>query len=214
MQFQENAAVISADGQEIGRIDRVVLNPQTKTVTHLVIRPGFFTEDKLLPVQLVAVTSRERVMLLEKATDLQDLPLFEEIHFIPAEDTDPDANLVRPFYWSPRLTTGKWGYLGYPLPVEETEPRKTETTRNIPDNTVALKGGATVISADGQQVGNVERILTQPQGDRATHFVVSQGWLFKERRVIPISWISTIDEEEVRLFVSADRLGQLPKEKD
>jgi uncharacterized protein YrrD len=58
-------------------------------------------------------------------------------------------------------------------------------------------------------VGNVERIFADPDSERATHFVIEVGLIFKERKLIPTSWIDTMTEDEVFLGVSADFLDKL-----
>ena len=40
VQFQKNATVVAANGQEVGSIERVVLSPESKMVTHIVVRKG------------------------------------------------------------------------------------------------------------------------------------------------------------------------------
>jgi hypothetical protein len=44
-----------------------------------------------------------------------------------------------------------------------------------------------------------------------THLVVGKGLLFKERKLIPVTWISTIGGEEVHLLVNAGNLERLPE---
>ena len=84
MQFKDGTSVYTFDGQDVGRVDRVVLNPKTKEVTHLVVRKGLlFAEDKIIPLHLIATATEDRVSLREGAGELDDLPPFEEIHYIP-----------------------------------------------------------------------------------------------------------------------------------
>jgi uncharacterized protein YrrD len=40
MQFTQNANVFTAQGQQVGSLKRVVLDPQTKEVTHIVVEKG------------------------------------------------------------------------------------------------------------------------------------------------------------------------------
>ncbi len=40
--------------------------------------------------------------------------------------------------------------------------------------------------------------------------VISEGLLFKERKLIPVLWISAISENEVHLSVGAGTLERLP----
>jgi len=204
MQFKQGAPVYASDGRDVGRIDRVVLNPRTKEVTHIVVRKGFlFTEDKIVPLSLIAMATDDKIMLRPDAGDLDKLPPFEETHYVPVDEAEAraaayPADMAAPLYWYP--PTGGWlGYGEYTYPYPP--PYLAETEQNIPAGTVALKEGARVLSADGQHVGSVERVLTDSKVDRATYFVLSQGLFFKERKLIPATWIREIDEDEVRLSV-------------
>ena len=73
-----------------------------------------------------------------------------------------------------------------------------------------MKEGAEVISADGERVGTVEEVLTNRDLNRATHLVISEGWLFKEKRVIPVDWIRDMSEDSVHLAVKASVLARVP----
>lgn len=54
MQFKEGTDVFTIDGDKVGSIDRVVIDPRNNEVTHLVVRKGFFfPTDKVVPMDLV-----------------------------------------------------------------------------------------------------------------------------------------------------------------
>jgi len=91
------------------------------------------------------------------------------------------------------------------------QPYRTETQRNIPENAVALKEGAWVVTADGQHVGSVKRVFTQSKNDKATHFLISEGVFFKDHKMVPIDWVDEIKEDAVYLNVTADMLKGLPE---
>ena len=60
MQFRASAEIFTADNHEVGKIDRVVINPRTKDVTHVIVRKGqLFTEDKSVPIEQIAEASSE-----------------------------------------------------------------------------------------------------------------------------------------------------------
>jgi uncharacterized protein YrrD len=219
MQFRKDANVLTATGDKVGEIERVVVDPRTKEVTHLVVRKGFiFTEDKVVPVNLIASAQDDTVRLREDAGDLEGLPDFIEEHFVVVDERElartgaPPTYLppLGPVYWYP-----PFGNVTVPAPVVETVPTEppyiVDTERNIPEKTVALKEGAEVISADDEHVGDVELVLTEPEADQVTHFVISQGLLLKERKLIPYQWVNRIDEERVYLVVSSRFLENLPE---
>jgi len=211
MQFKQGAGVVTSRGHRIGRIDRVVIDPRSKAVTHVVVRKGLvFKQDKVIPVDWIDSTTEDDITLRESANDPQALPNFEEEHFVAVKE---DASAPRPpapgyvpaLYWHPPFAGNGIGRL-----LDASRPAyMTQTHRNIPEETVALKEGARVISADGKHVGNVERVLIHPDTERVTHFIVTQGLLFKESRLIPAHWISHIGEDEVHLAVASHLLSEL-----
>lgn len=213
MQFKEGAQVFTSDGNEVGDIDRVVLDPATKEVTHLVVREGFlFTQDKVVPVDLVRSATEERVVL-KAVDDLESLPDFEETYYVQADEAEQDVTYspgyVRPYYWYPPPHITWWGatpYGVYPAP-----PYVVEVRRNIPEGTVPLKEGANVITVDDEHVGDIERVYADPTRDRATHLLISQGLLLKERKIIPTSWIMRVRENEVHLGVRSGLIEDLPE---
>jgi uncharacterized protein YrrD len=210
MQFEKGANVYTADDQKVGSIDRVVMDPRTKEVTHVVVRQGLlFREDKVVPVNWIDSAVGDGLKL-GAAADLDNLPLFEEAHYIPLESDELDAvdDEANYTYWYPPVGVvpmGDYPYYAYPM-----EPYKVEVERNIPAGMVALKEGASVISADDQKVGTVERVFINDERRQATHLLIKDGWLFQTQKVVPVSWIDTVAEDEIHLAVDAPTLERVP----
>jgi len=240
MQFKKSAPVYTADDQQVGAIDRVVLDPQTNEVSHIVIRQGWlFTEDKVAPIELVDMATEERVQLRSDVKNLDALPQFEEVSYIPyaaddenerspsntgqtnidkvtpatddSETTTTYSTVTDAFslYGYPAVGLG-WpaydlGYYGYP-----DELYTVKVKRHIPTGTIALKEGATVVDSQGERIGSVKRVFTNDETDQATHLLISEGWIFKEQKVVPLDWVKTVTEDEVQLHVKADLLNRLP----
>jgi uncharacterized protein YrrD len=226
MKFRRGADVVTPDGDKVGDIDRVVIDPKTQEVTHLVVAKGFLlTTDKVLPLNLVGNATEDQVMLREDVGDLEELPDYKETHFVEVEeieeseqlapdDEDVQADTVGSMYWVPPAGRSWWGapgYLGYPGTFGyPAPPFVRETERNIPEGTVALNQGAPVFSGEGEHVGDVEEVFTDPQGGRVTHILVSQGLLFEERKRVPTTWIKAFEDNEVYLAVGEEVLDRLP----
>jgi sporulation protein YlmC with PRC-barrel domain len=168
MQFKQGTRIYSADGQELGHVDRVVLDPDTKEVTHIVIRQGFlFTEDKVLPIDLIDHTSADEIRISKRADELH-LPQFEEMHYLSAdelEDYDPEqthpAEYATPLLWYPPVGTAWWGYPTYEglSPAAVATPAVLE--RNIPKNSRGLGDGTRDAS------GHLRRYAVQDAQARA-----------------------------------------------
>lgn len=213
MKFREGADVFTWDGEKVGDIERVVLDPESKEVTHVVVEKGFlFTTDKVVPVSLIGPTTEDRVTLREDAGDLEALPDFEEKHFVAITETEePEVSppgYVRPIYWYPPAGLTWWGTPGYGYHIP---PYVIQTERHVPEGTVALAEGAKVVGSDGEHVGDVEAVLTDPEQDRATHLLISQGLLLTEEKLVPTTWVSMVMEDEVHLAVGSQLLDQLPE---
>jgi uncharacterized protein YrrD len=86
----------------------------------------------------------------------------------------------------------------------------TETKRTIPEDLVALREGAQVVSDDEKHVGNVECVITEPATTHVTHFIVSQGLLTKTRKTILMDQVSMLNDEKLHLNINAQEFEALP----
>jgi uncharacterized protein YrrD len=221
MQFKEGTDVTTFDGEKVGTVRRVVLDPRTKDVTHIVAQKGvLFTEDKLVPIDLIHSATPNAVTLRQGIQDLDTLRDFEEVHYVPLDDETlhnlyPTGTIdtAQPLYWYPPITALPGSPFAYSSSALE-EGYATQVEQNIPDDMVALKEGANVISADGEHVGDIERIFVDPEAERATHFVITEGLIFKERKLIPATWVSTVGEDEVHLAVGSRMIDGLKEYKE
>lgn len=212
MQIKNGTQVFTSDSNVVGRIDRVVIDPRTDEITHLIIRQGFlFTEDKVLPMTLVASANEHEVTLKPNVQNLDGLPPFEEAHYIPRSEVDDTTNVTPIYGYAPYGAGALPAYTGWIAAPMLTDPDHVEVIeQNIPPKSAAFSSGARVISYDDQHVGEVESIYIDPRSNQATHFVISQGLLFKNRKIVPSTWIRMIAENEVYLGVDADTLKTLP----
>ncbi len=212
MQFRQGVSLYTLDGKEVGHIDRVVIEPKSNEITHLVVRKGLLIkEDKVVPVGLVTAGKEDHVNLRLDEGQMEELPNYEETDYIPTNDDDAGRSpqggpiLIAPpaLYWYP-------AYDGTSLPGYLPSAYVAETRTNIPEGTVAVKAGAKVMTRDGMDVGNVAQVLTDLYEDRVTHCVVSRGLVRKEEKLIPVGWIESWGDDEVRLSVGARTMERLP----
>lgn len=218
MKLTKGAEVLTSDGEKLGTLERVIIDPVQKTVTHLVIEKGFLlTSNKVITIDGFK-TEGDQIVLQPTELTWDEFPDFEETHYVRLSDTEfptseaqaaeasilyPPVNLAG---WRADTPTGNFPPVPGPGYAKQTK-------QNIPDGNVALKEGARVISSDGNHVGNVEEVIVDSRNSRATHFVVGEGLLFHERKLIPILWIAEIQEDEIRLSVSSSLMERLPEYK-
>lgn len=191
-----DAEVRCLDGR-CGRLHRVVLDPPTGGVTHLVVRTGD-GRDVVVPMALVGRVGPDAVALKVAADELSDLP-----DFIATDFCLPSADLQHPYGEGCAL-------LRLPdLGVFDPGPLRVEH-HNLPAGAVELKEGVPVLCTDGA-CGRVDHLLLDPDRAHATAFVVRKGFLFSRDLTIPLSWVSAIDEDGVHLKASRDQLSKLER---
>jgi uncharacterized protein YrrD len=204
MQFNQRASVVTLDGKGAGHIDRVVIDPKTKEITHLVIQRGLLQkEDLVVPINAVTSEREGELTLHLQSSELEFLPAFEEEHYVLVDENQSGD--------TPSTISLSPAYPGVSLGLPATGPKYVaETHLNIPDNTVALKEGAKVIARDNKEVGHVAQILTSTPADQVTHFLVVKGLLVKEHRLIPVRWVDRLADDEVNLAVNSSTVERLP----
>lgn len=216
MRIKKDAKVVSVDGDDIGHVHRVVIDPKTKEISHLVIKAGFWSEDKVMPINLIERSTEDEI-ILQADVDPKDLSPYLETHYMPvdreelSQEYDP-GDYAPPFYWYPSWSTGRYaagGLYGIYPPTYYVPYTNRSTKKNIPDNTIALDEGSDVYASDGQYVGVIDEVMVDPDTDRATHFVISKGVLRKTKKLVPANWIDVVEEELVKLNVSSHTIEKL-----
>jgi uncharacterized protein YrrD len=210
MQFRQNAAVHTLTGQTLGRLARVVLDPDTNAVTHIVVRPGrLFAEARMVPVDQIGAATEKGILLMEEASELEAFPRFEETQYAraasPPERAFHETGQAQPLFWYP--APGEFPPVAVVPPTAAAYAPQAEL--NVPAGNVALKEGAPVIAADGVRVGTVERVLTDPGREEVTELMIAEGLLVKERRRVPMRWVREVREHEVRLSVGSHIVEEL-----
>jgi uncharacterized protein YrrD len=206
MSLQNNAVVYSSQGNKIGNLSRIVIDPKNKAVTHLVVGKGLLSDEaKVVPISSVVKIEEMSINLQISDEGFERLPDFEKTHYISV-DQDEAPGFTKPLYSYPPLEAfGQAKRLAqYPSP-----PYVRRTEQNIPDGLVALEEGAQVISRDRQKVGQVAGVRVA-HNDQATHLVISEGIVLKKRKLVPTDWISHIQEDEIYLAVNQRLLRRLP----
>ena len=213
MQFKKNCDVVTHDKNIVGRIDRVVIDPATDEVSHLVVKKGIlFTEDKVVPITDIETTN-EKTTILKKTAEPDDYPEFDETHYIPnagVEDFDRrQTDEARQLLWYHAAV--KAPYLkSSPYPSDHKPLYYKKTHRNIPDDAVALEEGADVRDSDGKHLGTIEDIYAEPETFTITHLLVSTGMIKKNRKLVPVNWIKGIVEDAVQLHINRRVFENLP----
>jgi uncharacterized protein YrrD len=195
MQVDIQAPVYSTDGTHVGKVDRVVIDPQAKLVTHIVVHKGtLLARDVVVPLNDVDSAGEDGVRLRVSEAKLDELPDFVEVEWVQPHEgwVPPPGYFESAVLWPP--------YFG-----QQAAPTREVT--NIGDREVAITEGTDVECTDGK-IGVVDRVQIDAQSGRLEGIVVREGVLFTHQVLVPAAWIASADADAVRLSVTKDQVAQ------
>jgi sporulation protein YlmC with PRC-barrel domain len=194
MEIPIGTAVMCADG-ECAKSTHVVLDPVSRAVSHLVVRPrNGDRSPRLVPVDTVLESGPTQIRLRILRDELSSLPLFEEDQFVAATDARHPGWVMFPFATVESRSDGD----GH------------RPARSVVRGDMALRRGATVAAIDGD-VGRVNEFLVDPVDGRITHLVLTEGHPWDRRDVtIPVESVASIQRDRIELQLSRAEVGQLP----
>jgi hypothetical protein len=203
MEFTIGARASCSDGR-CGEVRRLIIDPATDTITHLVIQPGHDKQAaRLVPVHLAETTdggvrlhcTRAEFGQLDHAEQRE---LAEEAHYIGPADAQYIGRVAG--FGGP----GEGIYRGpgqrlYKMTVEDV----------VPMGEGQVRPGDRVHAVDGE-IGRVQGFLVNPGDDRLTHVLLQKGHLWGHKKVaIPISAVTGVDAG-IRLNLTKEQIGNLP----
>lgn len=214
--------VYTSDGQDVGSVDRLILDPDTNQVKAAVIRKGtFMRHDVEVPRDMMNVTPDGTIRLSATADEVKSLPEFD-----PGAYTDappdyrspagyPSEGLYLPFGYAPGIFAGAPGAVpgagiladngGIAADDEEARELAAAWRRQDLENAV-VQEGSKVLSRDGEEVGKVHQLNFDPQSGKLTGIVVRRGILFAKETELPASLVSGVGDGVVTLSVNADEV--------
>ncbi|MFC1432097.1 PRC-barrel domain-containing protein [Streptacidiphilus sp. N1-3] len=222
-QYAIGTEVHCKDG-ECGRLDRVVVDPVARRLTHLVVDPGHEIQ-RLVPVDLVddsggmggpdgsGSSGGGGIRLGCTTREFARLEAAEETEFLPgAEDGlgyTPEQMIVWPYFGlGASAGTGAIG-MGMPGIVPIGEGPGTTTYDRVPSGEVQIRRGERVAATDGE-IGRVQGLVIDPRDHGVTHVLLQEGHLWGKKTVaIPIRTVS-YEGGGVRVALSKAELGDLP----
>lgn len=192
-EFTMEARASCSDGFA-GELIRVIIDPASRAVTHLVIEPKHRHErGRVVPLDLVASTAGDDITL---GCTLAE---FDRLDHAEATEIVPELQNV---------TGGpSMGIRG--MGVEDPRQHRTVVQDNIPMGEAEVGHGEPVYAADGE-IGRVHGFLVSPSDHEVTHVLLEEGHLWGRKEVaIPMSAIKGFDVG-IRLNITRKQVEDLP----
>jgi len=187
-EFAMGATASCVDGPG-GKVSRVIIDPATETVTHLVIQPKHrLGVGRLVPLDLVETT----------AGDIRLRCTVEEFGGLePAQETELIDD----------VTAGLG--LGLNAPMGTISPVQPVVQDVVPLGEADVDRGDPVHALDGE-IGRIKGLLVDPDDHRVTHVLLEQGHLWGRKKVsIPASAVTGV-ENGIWLSLTKKQVEDLP----
>ncbi|MCL4370198.1 MAG: PRC-barrel domain-containing protein [Chloroflexi bacterium] len=205
MRIHIGATVRTREGDEMGKVERVMLNPTTKDVDALVVHRGLILgRDVVVRISLVQEADQAEVRLRIGRDRLEELPDFEGRHheLVPVEDAESYSVYAPGTILFPLVPP--YGVPGEPGPYEFPEEEREAAPVDLD-----VVEGMLVRSLDGT-VGVVEEVRTDPLSDRATSIVVTGGAGLKKDVEIPFEFVAGIFPDHIDVSLTNQQVEDLP----
>ncbi len=196
MNIPLNAAVRCSDGAA-GRSTVIVVDPQTETVTHVVVDSQ--GTEYLVPIDAISESGTDHIQLRWSLAELAKAERYDKVVYVG--DGSAEGLGVPPMIYP---TTMDAGYM------TESVELSYLNEEQIPENELAIHRGAHVEASDGR-VGQIDEFLIDSTTGQITHIVLRQGHLWGKKDVtVPVSAIDHIQEDLVILKLDKVAIEQLP----
>jgi sporulation protein YlmC with PRC-barrel domain len=190
-EFAMGAEARCADGPG-GKVTRVIIDPATETVTHLVIEPKSWlgAAGRLVPLDLVEAATADGIRLRCTVEEFGRLEAAEETEVVDG-------------------VVGGLGYGGLYAPMGLPSPVQAIVQDVVPLGEADINRGEPVHALDGP-IGRVEGLRVDPGDHRVTHVLLQEGHLWGRREVaIPASAVTKI-EGGIWLNLTKEQVENLP----
>lgn len=208
MQFKEGTTIKTSDGEKVGEVARLVIDPVLQDVTHVIVEKGFlFKQDHVIPIELFEEITDEQLQLKAVVDELEDFPEYQEDYYVAPKGYQDMPYVdwsMEPLLYYPPVRQESF------VDTDVDSPHGEErTSRNIPEGNIVVREGTKVFTLEDEHAGDVEKIFTDNQG-KITHILLSKGFLFKTERLIPVGWVRQLRDDEIKLYVRSEVIEDLP----
>jgi sporulation protein YlmC with PRC-barrel domain len=215
MRLDLDAKVRARDGEDIGSVDRAVVDPRTNEVTHIVVRTGtIFGRDIMVPREDLERGSLDgdSIQLDLTKDELKELPDFAMEQYAappPAWVAPAGYGFPSTGYAWPIAVDPMTGPMPMALPEEELDTLDTNVEE--PDQ-VTLTKGALVLDRHSDDIGVVDDLRFDADTGRLQGFVLRVGGalrtLFGGGDTVEVSQhqIEQVGESVVRLRLAKEEV--------
>jgi sporulation protein YlmC with PRC-barrel domain len=208
-QFTIGAKVVCRSGH-CGKLTRVIIDPISRTLTHLVVEPRNESLGRLVPLHLVEASTGEQIDLGCTLKEFDALDPSQDTDYFPMDDYYGSyyGGYARGYGYGGSASF--WPYYGFGgLGYGWGWGPQATTYEAIPRGEVTIRRGDPVHATDGD-VGRVAGLVIGTPTGEVTHVLLQEGHLWGKKDVaIPIRSVERV-ADVVNVALSKQELADLP----
>jgi uncharacterized protein YrrD len=183
-----------------GHLAKVVLEPETWRVTHLIVQAGLLLKEAhVVPVGEVTSATDEAIHLSLTTGELQQYTPYKEKHYEVPVDNGQYGGYGR----GDVIVSSQGSVIAPYVPMQ-----KVTIHEGIDQTLALLKKGTPVRNITGE-VGKLDHVITDAESNEVTHLVMRHGLIFSEHLVIPVELVTEIGEDGIFIEVTDEELKTL-----
>ncbi|MEJ7654211.1 MAG: PRC-barrel domain-containing protein [Chloroflexia bacterium] len=209
----KRGAVVDTQDGAFGEVYQVIVDPDTKDLTHIVVRPSSGGGDIMAPAEMISSADDAKVVLNVSQSELERRSnelRYDEGEYQAVRPEDVEYQGTAPTQGSPVITAAdqdkvSFGDSGAEQPASSTTSYDTDTStvESHPQGTgqqrkgKELTGLPVMTFAEGEQIGKVKDILFDPEQNRVVALLVDEGGWFSSAKVVPWQNVKTVGVDSV-----------------
>jgi uncharacterized protein YrrD len=209
--------VTTKDNQDLGAIDRLILDTATGQVRAVIVRKGVLLhEDVEIPLEKLSIAPDSTLRVPYTTDQVRDLPEFQPAsytaappNYVPSSDYPPATP-----YWpigsggvqAPPVAQGPAPGTGRNVVSGEVFDEVTAAQRRQDLDNAVIAEGSDVIGRDGKKLGEAHQLFFDIESGLLTHFIVRKGFLVGKDHDLPASLIASVDDGVLYLKSDLDDL--------
>ncbi len=214
MDVQLDKPVLGNDGEQIGTVDRLIIDKETYKVREFLVSEGMILQtDRIVDVELVTgIDDDGTVHLSIPSSEGDELPAFVEDRYVSPTDHEvtemPGVWAATgagggPLFWAPAgAGRGEPGQ-GSMFEPAAVNPAPEEPDRPVDQQSVVLDEGTNVVDRDGESVGKVDEVFYDSSGE-ISGLRVTSGMIFTKKIDVPIRWVDDVRPDAIKLNTTAE----------
>ncbi len=195
---------IRCNHTDVGKLVRVVLNPNHNQITHLVVELTHSDHSiRLVPLAAITAVDNDSVTLHYTLTELHEQPLFDERFFLLPDQPHPTLGYLPQQYLFAAIEA-------LLAPIGAPTIPTIVHTQHLPSGETAISKATSVVGADGH-LGHVEQLEVNPDGS-IQQLVVRHGHPLAEHFTsVPVEDITSATPEHIQLRLTRTAFLALPR---